>query len=301
MMFRVSKVMNETMFFLMFVFLIGFSDIGQSWAADKQTFLFGFGHRLEAAEEAKIYAPFLQYLFKKTGYRFAPRFVQKSESMPDLIGKGHVQFMAFGSVEYIHASERYKVIPLVRGLNSQNKAAYQAAIVTQPDSNIKTVRDIRGRTFAFGSSESTQGHLIPRIMLLKSGITLKDLKDHTYTGSHSKAGQAVFSRRYDAGGLQDTLAKNLEKKGLVRIVAMSDFYPSSGVAANKNVKPEIAEAVKSALLEFEPLGRDKKRLYHWERTEMPNGFVKASESDYNAIRDAMLKMGLLEKRKEYNR
>ncbi|MCP4351575.1 MAG: PhnD/SsuA/transferrin family substrate-binding protein [Desulfobacterales bacterium] len=295
-MFKCNKTTGETtvLILLMLTFLIGFSGIGQIWAADKQTFLFGFGHRLKAAEEAKIYTPFLQYLFEKTGHRFAPRFVQKSESMSDLIGKGHVQFIAFGSVEYVHTNEKYGATPLVRGLNSQNKAAYQAAIITQPGSNIKTIKDIRGRTFAFGSSESTQGHLIPRIMLLKFGITLKDLKDHTYTGSHSKAGQAVFSRRYDAGGLQDTLAKNLEKKGLVRIVAMSDFYPSSGVAANKNVKPEIAEAVKSALLEFEPMGRDKKRLYHWERTEMPNGFVKASESDYNAIRDAMLKMGLLE-------
>ena len=298
MMLRVGKIMNAVMFFLIFIFLIGFSGIRQSLAADNnQPFLFGFGHRLEIAEEARIYTPFLKYLTEKTGYRFAPRFIQKSESMSELIGKGHVQFIALGSVEYVHANEKYGIIPLVRGLNSQNKAAYQAAIITQPDSNIKSVKDIRGKTFAFGSSESTQGHLIPRIMLLKFGITLEDLKNHTYAGSHSNAGQAVFSRQYDAGGLQDTLAKNLEKKGLVRIVAMSDFYPSSGIAANKNVKPEIAEVVKKALLEFEPLGKDKGNLYHWEKTEMPNGFVKVSESDYDAIRDAMLKTGLWEKSK----
>jgi len=299
MMLRVGKIMNAVMFFLIFIFLIGFSGIRQSLAADNnQPFLFGFGHRLEIAEEAKIYTPFLKYLTEKTGYRFAPRFIQKTESMSELIGKGHVQFTALGSVEYVHANEKYGIIQLVRGLNSQNKAAYQAAIITQPDSDIKSVKDIRGKTFAFGSSESTQGHLIPRIMLLKFGITLKDLKNHTYAGSHSNAGQAVFSRQYDAGGLQDTLAKNLERKGLVRIVAMSDFYPSSGIAANKNVRPEIAEAVKKALLGFEPSGRDKGRLYHWEKTEMPNGFVKVSETDYNAIRDAMLKIGLLEKGKE---
>ncbi len=299
-MFKGNKAIGEAtvLVLLMLIFLIGFSGIGRTWAADRQTFMFGFGHRLAAAEEAKMYAPFLQYLFKKTGYRFAPRFIQKSESMPDLIGKGHVQFIAFGSVEYIHTNEKYGATPLVRGLNSQNKAEYQAAIITRSDSDIKTTEDIRGRSFAFGSAESTQGHLIPRIMLLKSGITLKDLKDHTYTGSHSKAGEAVFSRQYDAGGLQDGLAKNLEKKGLVRIVAMSDFYPSSGIAASRDVDRKIAEAVKNALLEFDPLGKDKKGLYHWERTEMPNGFVKASESDYNAIRDAMLKMGLLEKGKQ---
>ena len=298
MMLKFGMIMKTAMFFMTFIFLMGFSEIRQSQAADdNQPFLFGFGHRLEIAEEARIYTPFLEYLAEKTGYRFAPRFIQKGESMSELIGKGNVQFIALGSVEYVHANEKYGITPLVRGLNSQNKAAYQAAIITRPDSSIKSVKDIRGKTFAFGSSESTQGHLIPRIMLLKFGIALEDLKNFKYTGSHSKAGQAVFSRQYDAGGLQDTLAKDLEKKGLVRIVAMSDFYPSSGIAANKNVRPEIAEAVKKALLKFEPSGRDKGRLYHWEKTEMPNGFVKVSETDYNSIRDAMIQIGLLEKNK----
>ena len=291
MMCKWKKALVKIAVFVVIV-CIGFSGSGHVWAA--QTYLFGFGHRLDAAEEAKIYAPFLQYLSEHTGYAFRPRFIQKSESMPELLGKGDVHFIAFGAVEYIHTSEKYGAIPVVRGLNSQNKAEYQAAIIAQSGSDIKTIEDIRGRSFAFGSPDSTQGHLIPRAMLLKFGISLDDLEEHTYTGSHSKAGEAVYSRRHDAGGLQDTLAKDLAQKGLVRIVAMSDFYPSSGIAANKDVAPDVIEAVKKALLAFEPTGKDKAGLYRWEKTEMPNGFVTTSEDDYTAIRDAMLQFGFLE-------
>lgn len=291
---RNNAIMMNIFVFTLISFII-VPCMGQAWAADKQIFIFGFGHRLEAAEEAKIYAPFLQYLSKKTGYKFESRFIQKNERMPDLIGKGEVQFIACGSVEYIDADEKYGIIPLVRGLNSEKKAEYQAAIITQPGSAIKRIEDIRGKTFAFGSAESTQGHLIPRIMLLKHGITLQDMKEHVYTGSHSKAAEAVYSQKYDAGGLQDTLAKDLEKKGLVRIVAMSDFYPSSGIAANKNTDPKIVEAVQKALLEFDPSGKDKEGLYNWDKTEMPGGFIKASASDYKTIRDALLELNLLKK------
>lgn len=288
-----NKTPRTMSLILMLAFLAGFA--GHAIGAEKQVVKFGFGHRLDAAEEARIYTPFLQYLEKKTGYKFEPRFVQKSESMPDILGKGEVQFMAMGSVEYIHTKEKYGAIPVVRGLNSQGKAEYQAAIITKPDSSIKKIGDIRGKSFAFGSDSSTQGHLIPRTMLLKVGISINDLKESTYTGAHDKVGEAVISGKYDAGGLQDTLAKDLEKKGLVRIVAMSDNYPSSGVAANASVDPKVIEAVKKALLEFDPLGKDKEELYHWDRTEMPNGFIKATGSDYDSIKDAMMKLGFLKK------
>lgn len=293
-MLKCNEAFRKMSIIFMLAFIFG--SVGHAIGAEKQVFKFGFGHRLDAAEEAKIYAPFLQYLEKKTGYKFEPRFIQKGESMPDILGKGDVQFMAMGAVEYIHTKEKYGAIPVVKGLNAQRKAEYQAAIIVRPDSNIKKIEDIRGRSFAFGSDASTQGHLIPRIMLLRAGISLNDLKEYTYTGAHNKTAEAVISGKYDAGGLQDTLARDLEKKGLVRIVAMSDYYPSSGVVANKSVDLKVIEAVKKALLEFDPSGRDKEALYHWERTEMPNGFVKAAESDYDAIKDAMVKLGFIGKR-----
>ena len=37
------------------------------------------------------------------------------------------------------------------------------------------VEQLRGRRFAFGSVSSTQGHLIPRIVMLEHGIRLADL------------------------------------------------------------------------------------------------------------------------------
>jgi ABC-type phosphate/phosphonate transport system substrate-binding protein len=75
---------------------------------------------------------------------------------------------------------------------------------------------------------------------------------------------------------------------------MSGYYPSSGIASNKDVSLEVIETVKRALLDFDPLDRDKKGLYDWQRTEMPNGFGRSDSTDYAELRSWLIRLGLLE-------
>ncbi|HID61375.1 MAG TPA: phosphate/phosphite/phosphonate ABC transporter substrate-binding protein, partial [Anaerolineae bacterium] len=89
-------------------------------------------------------------------------------------------------------------------LNAGGQGEYQAIIFTRTDSPVQSIEDIRGRSFAFGSRTSTQGHLIPRLMLAEAGIELADLKAFEYIGSHADCANAVISGRYEAGGMQDT-------------------------------------------------------------------------------------------------
>jgi len=265
---------------------------------DEEILKFGFDPRLDPVEQAKIYAPLLQYLEKETGYKFEIRFTKSDEDIVDNLGEGVVDFAAMGAVSSIIAHDKYGVMCLVRGLNTQGRAEYQSAIFTKPDSQIEKIEDIRSCSFAFGDENSTQGHLIPRIMLDDVGISLEDLRKFTYAGSHQKCAELVMSKAYGAGGIQDTLAKSLEEKGLIKIIAMSDYYPSSGIAANKDVDPKIVEAAKRALIEFDPTGEDKEGLYHWEKTEMAGGFIEREKgvecdgSGYKKIREAMSRFGL---------
>lgn len=266
---------------------------------DEEVLKFGFDPRLAPIEQAKIYAPLLRYLEKETGYKFEIRFTKSDEDIVDNLGEGVVDFAAMGAVSSIIAHDKYGSTCLVRGLSAQRRAEYQSAIFTKPDSQIEKIEDISGYSFAFGDENSTQGHLIPRIMLDEAGISLEDLRKFTYAGSHQKCAEAVISGAYGAGGVQDTLAKSLEEDGLIKIIAMSDYYPSSGIAANKEVDPKIVEAVKKALIEFDPTGKDKEGLYYWEKTEMAGGFIEREKdvecdgSGYKKIREAMSRFGTL--------
>ena len=86
----------------------------------------------------------------------------------------------------------------------------------------------------------------------------------------------------------------MAEEKLVRIIHTSEFYPSSCIAANKNVPPEVIEKVKRALLDFRPTGAHAEGLYHWDRTEMATGFIEARDEDYAKLRKWSIKFDLLD-------
>ena len=268
--------------------------LGSNLDEQQKVYYFGFDLRASPQEDSRQYQPFLRYLEKATDLKFELRFTPKSSSIIEEIGTGKVHFAAVGAVSYIQGHEKYGIDSLVLGLSQEGKAKYQSMIVTNPDSKIKKLTDLRHKRFAFGSIDSTQGHLIPRIVLGDHNIGLEDLGTYKYTGSHRNCAEAVISSKFDACGMQDTMAKDMTKQGLLRILHASHFYPSSGVVANQELPPEVVSRVKQALIDFEPNGKDKEKLYNWHKTEMPNGFVEAKQEYYSEMRHWLIKFGMLE-------
>jgi phosphonate transport system substrate-binding protein len=261
--------------------------------APATAFSVGFDRRLEPKEDVRMYAPLLTYLERATGLSFHLHVTSRDGNVVDEIGSGKVDFAIVGTLSYLQASERWGAKALVRGLNSDGEPTYRSAIVTRPDGTIHTLSDLRGRSLAFGAPNSTQGNLIPRMLLAEEGISLSDLRSYEYTNSHAATASAVVNGRYDAGGLQDTLAMTLQRQGLVRVIALSRPFPSSGVMVSSRVPEQVVESVRKALLEFDPTGRDAAGLYHWERSEMPRGFAPAKDEDYAELREWALSFGLL--------
>lgn len=264
-----------------------------SFAFDPPVFKIGFDIRNTQLEDARQYQPFLSYLSRATGYRFELRFTRKDENIVNLLGTQSVDFAFIGANSYLEARQKYGVIPFVRGLNSAGKAEYKAAIVVKKGSPLKEINELRGKRFAFGNKLSTQGYLIPLIILSEHGIKIGDLGKYEFTGSHRNCAQAVLKGEYDAGGMQDVLAKEYADEGLLHILYMSRFYPSSGVAVNKMVPKDVVARVRQAFIDFQPQGRDAKGLYHWDKTEMVNGFIEANDADYAELRKYALQFGLL--------
>lgn len=257
---------------------------------------FGFDRRAGPREDARQYLPFLKYLEKETDLQFELRFTPKDSTIADSLGKGIIQFAAIGAGSYLLAHEKYEIISLVRGLNSQGKAEYRSCIVVSPESDIQNVEDLRGKFITFGNKSSTQGYLIPRIIFSENNVTLEDLAGYKFTGSHRNCAEEVIAGRADACGMQDTMANNLSSQGLLKILYTSKYYPSSGIAANKDVLQETRGKVKKALMDFQPTGRDIEDLYNWDKTEMPNGFVQSKDADYDELRHWAGKFGYLTER-----
>jgi phosphonate transport system substrate-binding protein len=257
---------------------------------------FGFDLRLGPKEDVKIYLPFLRYLEQNTGNKFSLRFTERYEDTVENLGKGIIHFAALGPVNCVIAKKRYGTGCLVMGLNSEGKPEYRAVIFAKKDSPLKSLKDLKGKTFAFGDRFSTQGHIIPRKMLEDSGVTVKALKSYVFTGSHANTARAVLNGEYDAGAIQDNLAKRLLSEGKIKVIAISKPYPSSLICYNKDMHPPIVKSVKAALLSFEPKGRHAGIVVDWDKTEMPDGFTEYNESSLKEIEMLVKRYGLLEEK-----
>ncbi|WP_291300164.1 phosphate/phosphite/phosphonate ABC transporter substrate-binding protein [Desulfosporosinus sp. BICA1-9] len=255
-------------------------------------YTFSFDRRMDPAEDVKMYAPFLEYLERTTGYNFKLRPMAQNQNLIEELGTGRVDIAAIGTLSYLKAHQKYGVRPVVRGITEQGKAEYRALIITSTNSNLRSLSDLRGKTFTFGSDTSTQGYLIPLIMLTEAGVKLTDLTGYTFAGSHFDTANAVISGRYAAGGIQDTLGRELANKGLVRILAESKEFPSSTISVSPSLPTDVVKKVQEALLKFTPEGNDKGMLYHWDQTEMPLGFVSTDDKDFEKARIWAVRLGL---------
>jgi len=254
---------------------------------------FGFDSRLGPKEEVAIYTPFLAYLEKTTGKRFRIKFTERDEDTVKNLGKGETHFAVLGTLNYVIGQNKYGIKYLVSGVNRDGDPKYQSAIFTKPESSIKDIHELKGRCFAFGSHMSTEGHLIPRNMLEHAGVTLKDLGNYIYTGSHISAVRSVLNGECDAGGIQDSLARRLAAEGKIKILKMSEPFPGSVIAYNSRVDSDTVNAVRSALLAFDPAGRHKAMLVDWDKTEMPLGFTEINEQELDKVAGFAREYGLL--------
>lgn len=252
----------------------------------------GFDRRLEPSEDVKMYVPLLNYLDRTTGYKFRLRVFPQDADIAREMEQKQIQFAIIGPVSLLRA-EKYGAKNLVIGITENGTSSYRAMIVTRPGSPIKSIQDLRGRTLAFGARTSTQGYLIPRILLAQAGLNLSDLASFESFQSHADAANAVLSGQFDAAALQDTLAKKLAAQGLVKIVTTSAYYPCSGISVAPGIDPAVVAAVQKALLEFDPQGKDRHGLYQWDNSEMPKGFRQAENDPYAVYRPWAERFGLL--------
>jgi len=74
-----------------------------------------------------------------------------------------------------------------------------SAIVVRSDSPIRSIRELKGRTMAFGSPHSTSGNLIPRYLLWDNGVPIQRLKSYANLQHHDAVAKAILKGQFDAG------------------------------------------------------------------------------------------------------
>jgi len=196
----------------------------------------------------------------------------------DALVEGNVDFMRFGPASYIMAKDRDENIRLLAMEHKKNKKRFYGVFIVAKNSPINTIKELKGKSFAFGNKNSTIGRYLSQAELVKAGLRSADLTKYDYLGRHDKVALAVAVGNYDAGVVKEnTFKKYAESKNLKKIAQFPNVTKPWAVRAGFD--DNLFAILQQGLLEL----KDKKTL----KALKQDGFLVAKDSDYDFVRQGM--------------
>ncbi|MCU0541219.1 MAG: PhnD/SsuA/transferrin family substrate-binding protein [Oscillatoriaceae cyanobacterium Prado104] len=197
--------------------------------------------------------------------------------------QGQVDFLLAGPSEYVIARSRTNAVAVI----AITRPNYYSIIAVSPNSEIKTVADLRGKTIAMSDIGSTSGHLGPTQILIEAGLDPKtDVKIQMLGDEGSVA--ALQKGEVDAwAGSTSNYQEILQ--GKFPTIAKSALLPSDVFLAGSSLEPATVEFIRSRMIQHE----NKLIQAISARTKKYRGstFKVVRDSDYNLIRKAYQAIG----------
>ena len=225
--------------------------------------------------------PLRAYLARKLGREVNLVIPTNYNATVEALGNGSLDFAYLGGLTYVKAQRQYGVEPLVQRTTDLE---FHSLFITQANSPIHSLADLKGRSFAFGDINSTSGHLMPYYELKQAGINVDADLRYRYSGSHPATAKAVESGAMDAGALDESVFNSMIADGKLDKNKVRVFYTSKPFldyvwVARKDVNAADRERFVQAFLDLQE-GRDDAILGILRGKK----FVRASDDKYALLR-----------------
>ncbi len=245
-------------------------------------------------ELARKAAPLVEYLQKKLGMKVEFTPVTDYAAAVESLVNQKVDMAWFGGFTFVQANARSggKIVPLVQRAED---AKFRSVFITT-DPAIKTLADLKGKDFTFGSQSSTSGHLMPRSFLLEAGIDPdKDFKRVAYSGAHDATVAAVAAGKVQAGALNISVWQRLinEKKvdtNKVHVFYTTPPYYDYNWSVNAAMPKALQQKIVDAMTSLSPDTPEGKEVLDVQRASK---FIPTKPENYKGIEAAARSAGLL--------
>ncbi|MFN9573062.1 MAG: putative selenate ABC transporter substrate-binding protein [Betaproteobacteria bacterium] len=248
-----------------------------------------------ATEQARKFGPIVRYLERVLGMKVEFTPVNDYPAAVEALVNRQVDLVWFGGFTHVQAQIRSggKVVPIAQ---REEDAQFRSVFITQSDSGIKTLADLKGKQVSFGSQSSTSGHLMPRSFLLQAGIDPdKDFRRVAYSGAHDATIASVVSGRVDAAALDITVWRRFveEKKvdtGKVNVFFTTPPFFNYNWSVHADMPAALRERITKALLDLSmdtPEGREILTLNRATK------YIPTRAENYRGLETAARSAGLI--------
>ncbi|WGL17596.1 putative selenate ABC transporter substrate-binding protein [Microbulbifer bruguierae] len=244
-------------------------------------------------ELQRKFKPLGQYLEQQLG--MAVRFVPVTDyaAVVQGLAADKVDLAWLGGFTFVQARlQTGNAIPLVQRERDRN---FTSKFISA-DPAVKTLQDLKGKSFVFGSISSTSGSLMPRYFMAKDGIKPETFFSRVaYSGAHDATAAWVQAGKADAGVLNAAVWDKLVASGKVdtsrvRVLATTPPYFDYNWTVRGDLAPELTAKIKAAFLALDPQIPQHKTILELQAAER---FIETAPENYQSIEDAARSVGLL--------
>jgi len=246
-------------------------------------------------ELQRKFKPLGEYLSLETGMKVEFIPVTDYAAVVEALATKKIDMAWLGGFTFIQAKIRTNgtAIPIIQRVEDEN---FISRFIVPIDSPIKSLKDLKGKTFAFGSPSSTSGHLMPRFFLMQAGIQADtDLKNIAFSGAHDATVAFVASGKVEAGVLNasvlDKLIETNNANALkVRVLATTPTYYDCNWTVRGDLDPALVKKISNAFLKL-----DSKNPVHKELMELQRAskYITTKVANYDGIEQAARSAGLI--------
>jgi phosphonate transport system substrate-binding protein len=198
----------------------------------------------------------------------------------------HIDVALLGPFSYVLATTQADVEAFAITVTAKTmQPGYHAIIITQKDSPINSLQDIKGHTFAFVDPGSTSGYMVPSAFFVRENLVPEqDFKQVMYSGGHDASIVAVAEGKVEAASVAD--------RKDIKVIWESDLIPNNPMLYRKGLSEDLKKRVREAFFGF-------KNLAFGEMGTVAR-FDPATDKTYDVIRQiaSALKLDLTQKGKK---
>lgn len=273
------------------------------------------------------------YLKEKTGYNFEVKVPTTYAAVIEEMGAAEKDAMAFiPAMGYVLAHDKYDM-EVALATERYGWGFYWAEYIVRRDSGITSMQDLNGKSWAYPSTTSTSGYLVPASYFAVNGITPGEKIE---AGGHPQTVTAVYEGDADFGTVFFSAPGDnwkigdapepggeftyVEKDGAIQafqngqrirdartgilstypdvlekvaILAISDPIPNDTVSFCKDFPADVREAIVQGLIDYAGTEEGQAVLANDKFYDI-TGFTPVTDANFQPVRDMIEKMGIKE-------
>ncbi|CAN7296533.1 putative selenate ABC transporter substrate-binding protein [Rhizobacter sp. LjRoot28] len=246
-------------------------------------------------ELQRKFKPLGDYLKQETGLEVQFTPVTDYAAVVEGLANEKIDLAWLGGFTFVQAKLRTQggAQPIVQRAEDEK---FTSRFIVPVASTARTLQDLKGKTFVFGSPSSTSGHLMPRFFLNQAGIRPEtDFKAVAFSGAHDATVAFVASGRADAGVLNASVLDKLTEANnpnaaRVRVLSVTPPYFDYNWTVRPGLDPALVKKLTAAFLKLDPAKAEHKEIMALQRASR---FLPTQASNYDGIESAARAAGLI--------